>query len=299
MAQILANLTPVENLLALVTAANPSYAIEQDDVVFGSPVAGEFAGGFNTSIEMTAVANSGYRGQQTIYYNRRALLDSNATPKVDFNIPLGVTLENMLPSVAQAFGLIASEIEWDLDITTALPTITEQTMPGRIKSKAGSLTYLPDDGLSFSLKYPLVIDFVITAGSSPETGDPKYPTSGGYGYCNAAKVFYTNGYGSVDQATVDGITLAQFGKKPYDQSTAAIHQVYLTIEPLLTRAWLDKVEIFDLSQAGEPLVVSYTEAAAAGFFQEVNLPTGSWVWQSNIFVPVVGRRYRVRVWKKP
>lgn len=73
-------------LLAMVKAANPEETgVTEASYSFGAPSADATQAGKNTSLTLTAAAQSGYTGTQILYYNRLSLTAIGATGDLQFD----------------------------------------------------------------------------------------------------------------------------------------------------------------------------------------------------------------------
>jgi hypothetical protein len=147
---IVLSLSAQANLLALLqTKVNSSAAAGATPVVlsaasisFGTPLAvaqTDPAGKtYNTAVIVTAQPGSGFEGSTTVYYNRIALADSVLAPQSSYTLPDAADNGTVIEQVAQALGLIPSEIT--LSGTVARPADgSSQTLD--VLANAGSGLY--------------------------------------------------------------------------------------------------------------------------------------------------------------
>lgn len=134
-------LTASANVLAILNATNPGLNATAAQVTLGVPSTAAGAGGRNTSITVTAVANQGFSGSETYTYTRQPLTAGSAiaTAKaVDITILGDDTDAEVLTKAALALGLIESE----LTLANIVRPVNEDT-PGSadVVASAGSLLY--------------------------------------------------------------------------------------------------------------------------------------------------------------
>lgn len=141
----------LENLLALVDAANPDGPTSAAQVTYKNLQAATLEGDAvaNTSVELDGVSNQGFTGSQTYYYGRLALSAEAANPTGAVNVPNGSTAAQILALVASYYGFIPAEIAWQTVPTApgSLPGDTTETI-----QCSGSLVYL-DGTASVSLHW--------------------------------------------------------------------------------------------------------------------------------------------------
>lgn len=113
MAKINTGISALENVLALINAANPGLNATLEQIGNAPPTVSAGTGGRNTAITFTAIENEGFSGSQTYSYTRRALAagEAIATAKA---IPVVIadtdTDAQVKTKVATALGLIESQI---------------------------------------------------------------------------------------------------------------------------------------------------------------------------------------------
>lgn len=134
-------LTAAANLLAALNGDNVGLGASAANVTFGAPSVAVGAGGRNTEVVITAIANQGFSGTKTISYTRQALAAGAAiaTAKaVPFGIVAGDTDAQILTKAATALGLIEAE----LTIADVVQPVDETTNgSANIVAKATSLLY--------------------------------------------------------------------------------------------------------------------------------------------------------------
>lgn len=136
----------IDNLLALVNAANTGQTLLNTQVSAGTPAAQTADGqGRNTSVVLTAIAGHGYTGSQTYTYTRRGLNDSVASPVDSYTATIGVTAASLLTALAAQLGLVASELHLEDAAAPGTPlsgAINNSPATINIVSAAGSLLYV-------------------------------------------------------------------------------------------------------------------------------------------------------------
>jgi len=134
-------LTAAANLLAALNGDNVGLGASAANVTFGAPAVVAGAGGRNTEVVITAIADQGFSGTQVISYTRQALSAGAAIATlkaVPFGIAPGDTNAQILTKAAAALGLIEDE----LTIADVVQPVDENT-PGsaNIVAKVTSLLY--------------------------------------------------------------------------------------------------------------------------------------------------------------
>ncbi len=144
-----ATLTALENLLALINAANTTQVMTPSEVSTGAPVIN--ATGLNTSVIVTSLANEGFTGAVTVNYNRRGLTDSVVTPNFTLaGVTINDTNATVLAKIAAQLGLVASE----LTFTGALNYMGPGgSSTGSIASNPGSLLYIDGSNQVITLNW--------------------------------------------------------------------------------------------------------------------------------------------------
>jgi hypothetical protein len=143
MSQINTALSAVDNVLALVNAANASQTLTSAQVTLSAPtIITPDADGRNTSVVISpAAVGNGFVNSATITYARRGLTDSVASPVLsETNVDDSATDASVLAYFVAQLGLVASEVALVGSVTrptdgTAVSTVT-------IAANAGSLLYV-------------------------------------------------------------------------------------------------------------------------------------------------------------
>jgi hypothetical protein len=155
MAKIDASKSAIDNLLALVNAANTGQTITNAQVTAGTPAAQTADGqGRNTNVQLTAVAGQGYTGNVTVTYARRGLNDSVLSPNFNSERTVGDTASAIIAAIAATNGLVASELHLEDPGTPGTPVtgaINNSPAHLNLVSANGSLLYI--DGSSQSITF--------------------------------------------------------------------------------------------------------------------------------------------------
>lgn len=160
--QINASLSALDNLLALINAANTAQTITDAQITAGTPAAQAADGeGRNTNVLVSAVAGQGYSGTQTVTYTRRALNDSVVTPNFALTETIGANASDIVAALATANGLVASELELqDPANGNAVVTGAISNSPATLNlvSITGSLLYIDasSQAVTFTWQEPTV-----------------------------------------------------------------------------------------------------------------------------------------------
>lgn len=133
---------PKQILLDLINLTNPSYQMEEADVIIGAPTV-TTENSRNTSVLISAAPSSPFDNSQTFYYNRLDLAAVFATLSTDFE---------KTPEVADIDDLVALiNARWALNLTaddftsSAFPTFAGEGGEQHsvtLTAKPGSLTYI-------------------------------------------------------------------------------------------------------------------------------------------------------------
>jgi hypothetical protein len=155
MAKIDASKSAIDNLLALVNAANTAQTITNAQVTAGTPAAQTADGqGRNTNVQLSAVAGQGYTGNVTVSYARRGLNDSVLAPNFNFAGVQGQTASSIISAIAATNGLEASELHLEDPAVPGTPVtgaISNEPAHLNLVSATGSLLYI--DGSSQSITF--------------------------------------------------------------------------------------------------------------------------------------------------
>lgn len=146
MAKINASISALDNLLALVNAANTGQTITDTQVTAGAPsVKADSGDGRNTTVALTAVGGQGFTGNVSVNYTRRGLNDSVLTPVDSATATTGVTAESLLATLATQLGLVAAEVHLEDPAAAGTPltgAISGNQASLNIVAKAASLLYV-------------------------------------------------------------------------------------------------------------------------------------------------------------
>lgn len=155
MAKIDASKSAIDNLLALVNAANTGQTITNAQVTAGTPAVQTADGqGRNTNVALTAVAGQGYTGSVTVAYARRGLNDSVLAPNFAYTATVGDTASAIIAAVATTNGLVASELHLEDPAAPGTPVtgaINNSPATLNLVSATGSLLYI--DGSSQAITF--------------------------------------------------------------------------------------------------------------------------------------------------
>jgi hypothetical protein len=152
--QINTSLSALDNLLALINAANTGQTITDTQVTAGTPAEQTADGqGRNTNV--------GYTGTQTVTYARRPLNDSVASPDFAVTETIGATAASIITALAATNGLVASELELqDPANGNAVVTGAISNSPATLNlvSITGSLLYIDasSQAVTFTWQEPQV-----------------------------------------------------------------------------------------------------------------------------------------------
>ena len=303
-------LTPLDNVKQLILASNPAMDLSAAKLTFGSPEAGSFAGGRNTRIKLTALANKGYSGEKYVYYIRRALANNlkAGAPSIVLNAP-GETLAAWRTKVLGLLGLIASDVSWS---STSLPT-GGNTSVHTITAIAGSLIYQPGTTVQVTAQhYAAVAEFVITAGASANTQQGDYMFRGSRGYVPASGVGFSMATGSCSPSSVpmspfNFAYLASYNDVAGDTFDPAISTCISlgvhwnsSTQVHAVKSLVKKIEMFLEDTSGKPLFMEQFVTAATRFGAGLagnSLFPSRWDFaRGAVARPVAGVRYRCKVY---
>ncbi|WP_250478854.1 MULTISPECIES: hypothetical protein [unclassified Caballeronia] len=134
------SLTPAENVLALVNAANPSLALDETMVVVASPQDKADTGdGRNTRVALIG-KGTGYINVVTVNYTRRPINVQVVDPVMSLAVDETFTDAMVKSAIATQLGLIESE----LNVLGTIENRVGDTTPLTIESYLGSLVYTAD-----------------------------------------------------------------------------------------------------------------------------------------------------------
>lgn len=146
MAKINSGLSALDNLLAILNAANTGQTITNTQVTAGVPsVKTDSGDGRNTTVAMAAVAGQGYTGSVSVNYTRRGLNDSVLNPVDSYTATTGDTAAAILAALVTQLGLVAAEVHLEDPAAPGTPLSGAQTgnqASLNIVTKAGSLLYV-------------------------------------------------------------------------------------------------------------------------------------------------------------
>jgi hypothetical protein len=146
MAKINASLSALDNLLAILNAANTGQTITDTQVTAGAPsVKTDTGDGRNTTVVVSAVAGQGYTGTASVNYTRRGLNDSVLNPVDSLTATTGDTAESILATLVAQLGLVASEVHLEDPAAAGTPltgAISGNQASLNIVAKAASLLYV-------------------------------------------------------------------------------------------------------------------------------------------------------------
>lgn len=113
------NLSGMGNLLALVNAANPgkNFTALQVSVTSVSARTPDTTP-YNTEAVLTGTPDGPYKQDQTVFYNRRSVIDAVDAPQVSYIVTSDTTVDDLLAAVCTALKIIQTEVEL-VDMTTA------------------------------------------------------------------------------------------------------------------------------------------------------------------------------------
>ncbi|BDD79828.1 hypothetical protein [Burkholderia phage FLC9] len=146
MAKINASLSALDNLLAIVNAANTGQTITNTQVTAGTPsVKSDTGDGRNTTVVLTAQAGQGYTGTVSVNYTRRGLNDSVLSPVDSYTATTGDTADSILTALCTQLGLVKAEVHLEDPAAPGTPLSGAQSgnqASLNIVTKAGSLLYV-------------------------------------------------------------------------------------------------------------------------------------------------------------
>ena len=137
-------ISPLQNLIALVLSANPGATLTEEQFVAGLPaVIVEPVDGINTNIEFKSVLGAGYSRAVTFGYKRLGLDEQVAEAPAEMTALHDCTQEDILTHLAAVLGLIETELQVDEYLA---PTINEEDgtelTQGNIKISANEASLL-------------------------------------------------------------------------------------------------------------------------------------------------------------
>lgn len=130
------NLSGMGNLLALVNAANPGKAFTALQVSVTSVIARTpDATPYNSAAVLTGTPDGPYKHDQTVYFDRRSVIDAVDAPAVSYIVTSETTVNDLLTVVCSALKIIQTEVEL-VDMTTAMgSTVSTMTLRPTLNSK--------------------------------------------------------------------------------------------------------------------------------------------------------------------
>lgn len=145
-----ASKSAIENIVALVNATNAGANLTSAAVTLGAATAASGTGGRNTTVQATAVAGQGFKGNVTVSYIRRGLGDSVLTPDFTLDVDDGVTKADIIAGVATKLGLVVAELDLTGDITRPASGLTSTVT---LESIAGSYLYVDGSTQAITLNW--------------------------------------------------------------------------------------------------------------------------------------------------
>lgn len=167
----------VDNVLALINAANTGQTLTSAQVTLGTPAAQTADGqGRNTSIELTGVSAQGYSGTQTYTYTRLTMTQakgSNGDANKVYTVPLNVTSDQ----TAMTAFLEAVAADYKLDATQLALLNADGGYPNDVFGIGQSSTSLlyapftdPSELLSVKIQYEGPWDLALSTRTTELTG---------------------------------------------------------------------------------------------------------------------------------
>jgi len=171
--QINTSLTPEQNVLALINAANTTQVVDLSQISLGAPhQTGSEPAGHNTTVTITAIAGSRYAGSEDLTYQRINLDQAVVAPSTIVPIPDSATsTQDTINAVIAHFGLIADEFSLNAAQSTR-PSDGTLQVAASLSPNTDSYVYAGGD-IAITLQWnalpsqsPLLLDQVSTAASA-------------------------------------------------------------------------------------------------------------------------------------
>ncbi|WP_250478855.1 MULTISPECIES: hypothetical protein [unclassified Caballeronia] len=170
--QINPNLTPAENVLALINAANTSQVFNLSQISLGMPnETGSQPPGHNTTVTVSAIEGSGYTGTVDVNYQRIRLDQAVAAPSNTVVIPDAATSTlDTVNAVADHFGLVVGEFALNTAQSTRPSDGVTLEVAASLTPNSSSYLYAGPD-VSITLKWnalpPVSLNAVVTQKNLP------------------------------------------------------------------------------------------------------------------------------------
>lgn len=132
-------LTPLQNVINLINETNGT-TFTADDFVLSELTQTDFTDDItvkNSTLLVTCTLNNEFYGSQTLAYRR--LYIQEIVKSDIYALQPGDTLDRIRQMIADRYKLIASELEWDLDVLDVAPG---ETKTYRLRAVEGTLVYL-------------------------------------------------------------------------------------------------------------------------------------------------------------
>lgn len=158
MAVINTSISPVENVLALINAANPTAPTPASltNVTIGTP-SSDSPSSKNTSILVTGVAGQGYSGFKLFTYDRIQISQAAATQPTSIEVETDDTDEQIAAAAIAALGVIASEVE-----VSHLPATEDDPRRAVVSPKQDNWLY-QGSGVTLTVTTPVIPDADLSA----------------------------------------------------------------------------------------------------------------------------------------
>lgn len=125
----------VDNVLALINAANGTSIVSGKQITLGSPVAFTGPGGQNTKVTVTGISGDGVTGTKDLYYNRVDIAGASLAQATSMQVDQTMQAADFKTAVAAAWNLLPAELA---DIP--LPSANQATLS--FAARSDSLAYL-------------------------------------------------------------------------------------------------------------------------------------------------------------
>lgn len=167
--QIAPNRTPIQNIAALVLAANPTFAqaLSAANVFFDSsvdpsvvtPLTGDPTG-HNSQITLTAKTDSTLTGATTIKYTRLSITDAASQKTPSLNVPMSQADDqaSMTSLLALYAGINPSEVTLSGTYSRPADVSNNPQTTATLTINNGSIVYLDATTLNFTLTWQGKID---------------------------------------------------------------------------------------------------------------------------------------------
>lgn len=133
----------VDNVLALINAANGTSIVNGRQIALGSPVAFTGPGGQNTKLNVAGVPGDGVSGNKDLYYNRIGIAGSAASQASTMQVDITMTAADFKAAVASAWHLMESELQDIVPPASGTPSLNFAARPD-------SLTYIGSGSINLS-----------------------------------------------------------------------------------------------------------------------------------------------------